>query len=416
MSRSTFAAAWRALITAALLGPAGCSSGGEPIKVGVLHSFSGTMSQVEPAVAEATLLAIERINAEGGPLGRRVEAIVVDGQSDWAVFADEVDHLITEEGVSAIFGCWTSACRKRVKPIVEGHDHLLFYPLQYEGMEQSPNIVYTGAASNQQIIPGVKWSFDNLGRRFFLVASDYVFPRAANEIIRDQAAALGAEVVGEEYLLLGTRDVDGLVEAIIAARPDVILNTINGDTNAHFFRALRAAGITPDVIPTMSFSIAEEEVRQLTPELTEGDYASWNYFQSIVSEENQRFVADFRERFGSDRVTADPMEAAYIGVLLWAAAVEQAGTIDPTAVRTALSGSTLEAPEGLVVVDPATQHLWKTVRIGRIRGDGQFDIVWTSDGPQRPAPFPGTRPRSEWQNFLDSLSGAWGGAWVKPGR
>jgi len=402
-------------LVAVLLGLAGCSPGGEPIKVGILHSFSGTMSQVEPAVAEATLLAVERINAEGGLLGRRVESVVADGRSDWSVFADEADRLITTDGVSVIFGCWTSACRKVVGPVVERHDHLMFYPLQYEGLEQSPNILYTGAAPNQQIIPAVKWSFDNLGRRFFLVASDYVFPRAANEIIRDHATALGADIVGEEYVLLGSADVSEMVAAIVATRPDVILNTINGETNAHFFRELRAAGITPDVIPTMSFSIAEDELRQLGAELVAGDYAAWSYFQSVESEENERFVSDFRERFGPDRVTAGPMEAAYVGVLLWAAAVDRAGTTNPADVRAALSGLTLQAPGGLVVVDPTTNHLWKTVRIGRAREDGQFEIIWTSDGPQRPGPFPGTRSRLEWQGFLDSLSGSWGGRWENPG-
>ncbi len=416
MKRLAFAAAWPTLAMTVLLGAAGCSPGGEPIKIGVLHSFSGTMSQVEPALADAALLAVERINAEGGLLGRRVEAVVADGQSDWEIFAGEADRLITEEGVSAIFGCWTSACRKTVKLVVEEHDHLMFYPLQYEGLEQSPNIVYTGAAPNQQIIPGVKWSFDNLGPRFFLVASDYVFPRAANEIIRDHAAALGAEIVGEEYVLLGSADVENIVNAIVETQPDVILNTLNGETNGHFFRALQAAGITPDIIPTMSFSVAEEELRQLGSELRVGDFATWNYFQSVESEENERFVAAVRERFGPDRVTEDPMEASYIGVLLWAAAVERAGTTVPTEVREALRGSTYEAPGGLVVVDPDTNHLWKTVRIGRITAGGQFDILWTSNGPQRPAPFPETRSRLEWQQFLDDLSESWGGRWENPGE
>jgi len=389
--------------------------GAEPIKVGILHSLTGTMSISEKSVVDATLLAIEEINAKGGILGRKIEAIVSDGKSDSPTFAKEAQRLITLEKVSVVFGCWTSASRKTVKPIFEKYKHLLFYPLQYEGLEQSTNIVYTGAAPNQQIIPAVKWAFDNLGKKFFLVASDYVFPHSANEIIKAQVAALGGQIVGEEYLLLGSKETKGIVRKIKVARPDVILNTLNGDTNVAFFAELRIAGVTPDRIPTVSFSIGEKELRSMNPNAMAGDYAAWNYFQTIDSSDNHEFVRRFKEKFGADTMLTDPMEAAYIGVHLWAQAARDAGSIDPIAVRKAVLDQSFNAPEGIVHLDPETQHLWKTVRIGKIRPDGQFDIVWTSDNPIRPTPYPPYRSKTEWEKFLHDHYQGWGQSWVNPG-
>jgi urea transport system substrate-binding protein len=315
-----------------------------------------------------------------------------------------------------VFGCWTSASRRIVKPVSEKHNHLLFYPLQYEGLEQSPNIVYTGAAPNQQIIPAVKWAFDKGWKRPFLVASDYVFPRAANEIIKAQVAALRGKVAGEEYILLGSTDVKAAVDRIAAARPDVILNTINGDTNVAFFTALRAAGITPDKIPTISFSIAEDELRSTNARTMAGDYAVWNYFQSMDTPENREFVARFKQKYGQDRVTDDPIEAAYFGVYLWAQAVKDAGTDEVGAVRKAVANQTFAAPEGLVSIDSENQHTWKMVSVGRIKSDGQFEIVWTSARPVRPVPFPIYKSRAEWERFLHDLYAGWGNSWANPGK
>jgi urea transport system substrate-binding protein len=387
----------------------------ETIRAGVLHSLSGTMEISEKSVVDATLLAIGEINEEGGLLGRRIEPVVADGESDAATFAREAERLITKERVSVVFGCWTSASRKTVKSVFEKHNHLLFYPVQYEGLEQSPNIVYAGAAPNQQIIPAVKWCFENLGRKFFLVGSDYVFPRTANAIIRDQLRSLHGEIVGEEYILLGSDDVQGVVQSIVAAQPNVILNTINGDTNVAFFRELRAAGITPEKIPAMSFSIAEDELRTLGLNAMVGDYACWNYFQSVDREENKQFVKRFQEKYGPDRVTDDPMEAAYAAVHLWAQAVREAGTADAREVRKAVASQRFEAPEGTVYVDPRNNHLWKTTRIGKVQQDGQFAIVWTSERPVRPDPYPGYRTESEWHSFLDDLYREWGQSWANPG-
>jgi urea transport system substrate-binding protein len=392
-----------------------CGSAEETIRVGVLHSKSGTMAISEVPVVEATLMAIEEVNAAGGVLGRRLEAVVVDGQSDWDVFAKEAEFLLTDRKVAVVFGCWTSASRKTVKPVFEKHDGLLFYPVQYEGIEQSPNIVYTGAAPNQQIIPAVSWAHNTLGkRRFFLVGSDYVFPRSANAIIRDYVTALGAEIVGEEYVPLGSRDVAHVITAIQDSKPDVILNTINGDSNIPFFQALRAAGIRPAELPTFSFSIAEPELQSLDLKSMVGDYAAWNYFQAIDSPQNARFVAEFRKRYGADRVVSDPLEAAYFGVHLWAKAAQDAGSIAPGDVTRAVRDLSYDAPGGMVYVDNENLHTWKVVRIGQIGEDAQFKIVWSSGEAVRPVPFPRTRKRVEWEKFLVSLQAGWNGNWAAP--
>jgi urea ABC transporter urea binding protein len=385
------------------------------IKVGVLHSLSGTMEISERTVVDATLLAIEEINQKGGLFGRKIETIVVDGRSDWPVFAWEARRLIEKDGVSVVFGCWTSACRKTVKPIFEKHDHLLIYPVQYEGLESSPNIIYVGSAPNQQILPAIRWSFKNIGTRFFLVGSDYVFPHAANAIIKGQVKSLRGEIVGEEYVLLGSIEFEEVVKKIAKTKPDIILNTINGDSNIAFFRQLRAAGITSAVSPTLSFSISETELLSLSTQELEGDYAAWNYFQSIDTPENREFVARFRNRYGQDRVTTDPIEAAYIGVHLWAQAVTAAGTHDVKKVRQAIKNQRMRAPEGFVYVDADNNHTWKYARIGKIKKNGQFDVVWSSQRPIRPIPFPVYRTRQEWSEFLDELYLRWDGNWANPG-
>jgi urea transport system substrate-binding protein len=375
------------------------------------------MAISERSVIDATLLAIDEINENGGILGRPVEAMVEDGESDSATFAARAEKLIAKDRVCTIFGCWTSASRKTVLPVLEKHDHLLFYPVQYEGLEQSPNIVYTGAAPNQQIIPAVKWCVSSLKKKkLFLVGSDYVFPRAAHAIIRDQARSLGAEVAGEEYLLLGSSDVGALVRKIVAARPDAILNTINGDSNVAFFRALRAAGVTADRTPTISFSISEEELSSLNVKDIVGDYAAWNYFQSVDRPQNRAFVKRFQARHGKLRVLSDPMEAAYFGVHCWAQAVKAAGDDNVARIRRAVRHQAFDAPEGLVRIDPETQHTSKIVRIGRITAENRFAVIYSSDSPIAPIPYPNTRSKGEWDTFLMDLHLRWGGQWANPGK
>jgi urea transport system substrate-binding protein len=391
-------------------------AGGPPIKVGVLHSQTGTMAISEGAVIDATLLAIDEINAKGGVLGRPVEAVLENGASNWPTFAAKAEKLITQDKVCTVFGCWTSASRKTVLPVFEKHNHLLFYPVQYEGLEQSPNIVYTGAAPNQQIIPAVKWCVSLLKKKkFFLVGSDYVFPRCANAIIRDVAPSLGGKIVGEEYLLLGSSDVGRIVEKIVAAKPDVILNTINGDSNVAFFRALRTAGVKSDKVPTISFSISEQELGNLRTEDIVGDYAAWNYFQTVDRPQNHAFVKRFHARYGKQRVVSDPMEAAYFGVHLWAQAVEKAGSDDVWAIRRAVKHQQFDAPEGIVRIDPSNQHTSKVFRVGRITGEGRFEVVYSTPGPIAPIPFPpNTRSKADWDAFLMDLHLRWGGQWAKP--
>jgi urea transport system substrate-binding protein len=386
------------------------------IRVGILHSTTGTMAISENSVKEATLLAIKEINEQGGLLGKQIEVILRDGKSNWPTFANEAEKLIIEDHVAVVFGGWTSASRKTMKPIFERYNHLLFYPVQYEGLEISRNIIYTGAAPNQQIIPAVKWAFDNLGKKFFLVGSDYIFPRTANAIINDIVSALHGEVLGEEYIRLGSADVDAIVKKIIETKPDVILNTINGDSNLAFFRALRAAGITPDKIPTISFSIAEQELQAMGSTDFEGDYAVWNYFQSIDSEKNYEFVAKFKREYGEKRVTDDPIEAGYFGVYLWAKAVRDAGTADSKEVLKNLPKQSFEAPEGMVFIDGENHHTWKIVRVGRIKANGQFEIVWSSEKPIRPIPYPIYRTKAAWDEFELSLYKKWNEQWANPGK
>jgi urea transport system substrate-binding protein len=388
---------------------------GPPIRVGILHSLTGTLADSEAPVVDAALLAIAELNAAGGVLGRPIEAIVRDGNSDAAVFAAQARQLIRDEHVVTIFGCWSSASRRTVVPIFEEYDHLLMYPVQYEGLESSPNVVYTGAAPNQQIVPAVKWAFAfGDKRRFFLVGSDYVFPRTAGAIIQDTLHELGAEIAGESYVPLGSDRFKETIDRIIATKPDVILNTINGDSNIAFFRDLRRAGITPAAIPTISFSIGEEELRHLNPAHMAGDYAAWNYFQSIDTPENRVFVETFRAKYGPQRVVTDPMEAAYFGVKLWGAALAEARSDTPADIRRALRNRRMLAPEGEVRIDPATQHTFKTPRIGRIQPDGQFEIVWTAIRPEAPRPYPRTRTAEKWQAFLHDLYTGWNAQWSAP--
>ena len=388
---------------------------GKPIKVGVLHSLSGTMADSERPVVDATLLAIEKLNEAGGVLGRPVQPIVADGKSRADSFARQAKQLIQKDQVVVVFGCWTSESRKTVVPLFEESDHLLIYSVQYEGMEESPNVIYLGAAPNQQILPAIDWLFHNKKmHNFFIVGSDYIFPRMAGEVIKDRLKELGGIVSGEVFLPLGTRNVDIAVDAIEKAKTDIILNLINGSTNVAFFEELRSHGITPDKIPSISFSVGESELSRMDPESMAGDYAAWNYFQSLDSPANQEFVAAFKAKYGPHQVITDPMETAYAGVMLWAAAVTQAGGTEPAAIRRGLRGVRGEGPGGELRIDPATQHAYKKPRIGQIRPDGQFDVVWEAERPLKPEPYPASRPAAAWRAALHDLYRGWGNHWSAP--
>ena len=384
-----------------------------PIRVGILHSQSGTMAVSEKPVIKATLLAIREINAAGGLLGRQLEPVIADGRSDERVFASEAERLIRDEHVDVLFGCWTSASRKAVKKVVEKYNHLLFYPVQYEGLEQSPQIIYSGAAPNQQLIPATSWAVKTFGRRVYLVGSDYIFPRMANWMLRRQLKLLGARTVGEAYLPLSATEVQAIVDDIRDQHPDVILNTINGDSNIAFFHALKQAGITADDIPVVSFSLSEAGAAHIPVDEVAGHYAAWNYFQSLDSPENRAFIAALREEMGV-QVATDPMEAAWIGVHLWAQAVQSAHTSDPAVIHHAVLLQSLRAPEGIVSVDQGNRHLWKTAYIGRVNRQRQFDIVWHSDKPIKPMPYPLFIQRDEAEHQLGHLFFMWKGAWSAP--
>ncbi|KAB8137704.1 urea ABC transporter substrate-binding protein [Gracilibacillus oryzae] len=359
----------------------------DTIKVGILHSLSGTMAISETSVHQAELLAIKEINENGGVLGKQIEPVIEDGASDWPTFAEKANKLLQQDQVATIFGGWTSASRKAMLPVVEENNGLLFYPVQYEGMEASPNIFYTGAAPNQQIVPAVNWLLENKGSSFFLLGSDYVFPRTANAAIKAQLEAEGGELTGEEYTPLGHTDYNTIIAKIKSENPDVIFNTLNGDSNVAFFKQLNDAGISSDDITVLSVSVAEEEIKGIGADVIAGHLTSWNYYQTTDTPENEEFVANYKAEYGEDAVTADPIEAGYFGVYLWAQAVEAAGTTDVDAVREAAKGITFDAPNGTVTIDGDNQHVYKTVRIGEVQSDGLINEVWSSDEPIKPDPY-----------------------------
>lgn len=382
-----------------------------PIRIGLLHSLTGPMAISEKSMIDAEEMAIEEINARGGLLGRKVVAVKVDGRSDPKAFGAGAERLIADDKVSAIVGCWSSTCRKSVKPVVERADHLLIYPVSYEGMEQSPQIVYTGSASNQQVIPGVKWCVDVLkAKTFFLVGTDSVYPRAVGLIARDQLKALGASVAGEVYVGRGSGDVDATVDAIVKAKPDAILSTLEGDVNLPFYLALR--GKAASKIPALTFTMTEDEMRDLPVAQMTHDYAVCGYFQSIDRPENHEFVRRFKAKYGADRVTCDAIAAAYNSVILWAQAVREAETADAPEARAALLRQSLNAPEGVISVDRESQQTWRPFFVGRVKADGQVEIVAQATKPIRPVPYPFSRTRDEWESALKTLSDGWGGEWA----
>lgn len=384
-----------AVATMMTLGITGCSGSGEnaqadgdTVKVGILYSATGSMAISEGAVKDAEVLAIEEINAAGGILGKQIEYIAEDGASEPSTFATKAEKLIDQDKVSAVFGCWTSASRKAVKPVFEEYESLLWYPIQYEGMEDSSNIIYTGAAPNQQIVPAIDYLIDQGYKKFFLLGSDYVFPRTANMIINAQCEAKGVEVVGEEYAQMDQTDFSSIITKIEAAEPDVIINTLNGTGNISFFKQMNEKNYTAEDYMTMSFSIAEEEVKTIGADILKDHMVSWNYYMTVDTPENQAFVDAYKEAYGEDRVTSDPAEAAYDAVYLWKAAVEKAGSFEPADVIAAVEegGISFDAPEGAVVLNGENHHLAKPVRIGAIGEDGKITTVYETD-PVEPDPY-----------------------------
>ena len=366
---------------------AGCvDTSGDSVKLGFLNSLSGTMAISEVTVSNSLKLAAEEINADGGILGKQIAIVQEDGASEPDIFAEKAKKLIQDDCVAAVFGGWTSSSRKAMLPVFESLDNLLFYPVQYEGLEASDNIFYTGATTNQQILPGLEYlKAEKKIKTLFLVGSDYVFPRTANDEIKQWAAANDVEVLGEEYQPLGEAEWGPAIDKITKAKPDAVFNTINGDSNVAFFKAYFDKGLSKT--PVISVSIAEEEVAAMGADLLEGQLTAWNYYQTLDTPANETFVAAYKKKYGKNKPTSDPMEAAYTSLYLYKAMVEKAESFEVADIQEAADGVTFEAPEGLVTVDGDNHHITKTGRIGEVQPNGLIDTVWESDGPIDPDPF-----------------------------
>ena len=360
---------------------------GSTIKVGALNSLSGTMAISEVTVRNAIDLAVEEINAAGGVMGKQIQLVGEDGASEPTVFAEKAEKLISSDCVAAVFGGWTSSSRKAMLPVFEDNNSLLYYPVQYEGLESSPNIFYTGATTNQQIVPALDYLKEQGITSLYLVGSDYVFPQTANRIIKAYAEANGIEIKGEDYTPLGSTDFSTIVNKVRGANADAVFNTLNGDSNVAFFREYKNVGLTPQEMPVVSVSIAEEEVGGIGVQNIDGQLTAWNYYQTIDTPVNKKFVESYKSKFGADKPTSDPMEAAYVSVYLWKNTVEKAQSFDVKAIQDSAGGVTFDAPEGLVTIDGENHHITKTARIGEIRPDGLIYTIWESPGPIEPDPY-----------------------------
>jgi urea transport system substrate-binding protein len=393
-SAGTPEAAAPAPVTAA---PAAAETG--PIKVGILHSLSGTMAISETSLKDVALMAIEQINQAGGVLKRKLEPVVVDPASNWPLFAEKARELIAKEKVAVTFGCWTSVSRKSVLPVFEELNGLLFYPVQYEGEESSYNVFYTGAAPNQQAIPAVEYLMSAAGggaKKWVLLGTDYVYPRTTNKILRYFLTAKGVPEANimEKYTPFGHSDYQTIVSDVkkfAAGTPTAVVSTINGDSNVPFYKELANQGLKASDVPVVAFSVGEEELRGIDTKPLVGHLAAWNYFMSIDTPENKKFIADWKAYVkaknlpdADKRVTNDPMEATYIGIKMWAQAAEQAGTTNVDAVRQAVGYQSVKAPSGFAIqMDAKNHHLHKPVFIAEVKGDGQFQVVWKTEGPIR---------------------------------
>ena len=397
-------------LTAVALGVAALGMGSlasaadDTIKVGVLHSLSGTMAISESVLKDTVLMTIDEINAKGGLLGKKLEPVVVDPASNWPLFAEKAKQLIDQDKVAVVFGCWTSVSRKSVLPVFEEKNALLFYPVQYEGEELSKNVFYTGAAPNQQAIPAVEYLMSKAGggaKRWVLLGTDYVYPRTTNKILRYFLHSKGVkdEDIMETYTPFGHSDYQTIVADIkkfSAGGKTAVVSTINGDSNIPFYKELGNAGLKAKDVPVVAFSVGEQELRGLDPKPLVGQLAAWNYFMSIKSPANTAFIKKWSDYAKAHNIpgdkdkplTNDPMEATYIGINMWAQAVKKAGSTDTDKVIAAMAGQTFAAPSGITSeMDPKNHHLHKSVFIGEVRPDGQFNVVWKTPGPVKANPW-----------------------------
>ncbi|MCY0858291.1 MULTISPECIES: urea ABC transporter substrate-binding protein [unclassified Cupriavidus] len=396
------AVAAAALFATAGVSPLVMAQSKEPIKIGILHSLSGTMAISETSLKDVALMTIDEINKSGGVLGRKLEPVVVDPASNWPLFAEKARQLITKDKVAVTFGCWTSVSRKSVLPVYEELNSLLFYPVQYEGEEMSKNVFYTGAAPNQQAIPAVEYLMSKEGggaKRFFLLGTDYVYPRTTNKILRAFLKSKGVadKDIEEVYTPFGHSDYQTIVANIkkfSQGGKTAVISTINGDSNVPFYKELGNAGLKAKDVPVVAFSVGEEELRGIDTKPLVGHLAAWNYFMSVKNPENEAFKKQWAAWVkannlpgGDKRVTNDPMEATYVGIHMWAQAVKKAGTTDTDKVRAAMYGQTFKAPDGFTLTMGENHHLYKPVMIGEVKGDGQFTVVWKTPKAVRAQPW-----------------------------
>ena len=383
----------------------------DTIKVGVLHSLSGTMAISETVLKDTVLMAIDEINAKGGLLGKKLEPVVVDPASNWPLFAEKAKQLLTQDKVAVTFGCWTSVSRKSVLPVYKENNGLLFYPVQYEGEELEKNVFYTGAAPNQQAIPAVEYLMSKEGgsaKRFVLLGTDYVYPRTTNKILRAFLHSKGVDDkdIQEVYTPFGHSDYQTIVADIkkfAAGGKTAVVSTVNGDSNVPFYKELANQGLEATEVPVVAFSVGEEELRGIDTKPLVGNLAAWNYFESVSNPVNEKFVADWKAYAKAKNlpnyataVTNDPMEATYVGIHMWAQAVEKAGSTEVDKVREAMAGQSFKAPSGYtLVMDKSNHHLHKPVMIGEIQDDGQFEVVWKTPEPLRAQPWSPFIPGNE---------------------
>lgn len=382
------------------------------IKVGLLFSKTGTMADSELPVIKAILLAIDEINEQGGIDRRKIVPVIYDAQSDPKRYAALAEKLITQDKVKVIFGGWTSASRKEIKPIIEKYNNLLIYPTQYEGVEESSNIIYLGATPNQQIVPAVSWVMGQGKKKAFLVGSDYIYPHVANEILVHQIKTWGGEVVGERYVPLGGMNVDSVVNEIIQKKPDIIFNTINGDTNVAFFNRLFELTRNRSRPLVVSFSLANADINKIGADKMIGDYAVWSYFCSQTNPENERFLKAYSHKYHDSARINDPAVTAYAGVYLWAQAVHDSPTLNPAAIHDFMLRQSFASPAGIIYIDPENANAWRTVVIGKINDQGVFQVEWSSINPVEPIIYPDFKTKAEWELFEYQLYNAWKKSWI----
>jgi len=389
------------------------------IKIGLLYSKTGTMSAEESSIYKAVTFAVEQINQNGGVLNKQIEVIPYDGASDPKEFKKGATELITKYDIDTIFGCWTSSSRKEVKDVVENYNKVLFYPVQYEGVESSKNIIYLGSTPNQQINPTLSYIKQTYGPKVYLVGSDYIYPRIANDYIKALSKYIGLEIIGEQYKILGERNFKKIIDDIEDKKPDVIINTLNGSSNESFFKSLYENNISSSNTPVFSFSLDENSVRDIAKKIDiktlVGQYGSWNYFNSIKNSENEKLKNDLQKRWGKEFILTDASYSAYMGVKLWAKSVEHAKSYKSEDILQNIKRDGLTYIDGMLYINGQNNHAHRGMKIGKIDKNGQFNIVWESDGIIDPNPYPKFKSKQFWKDIQQKYYKQWDSSWENSG-